>query len=144
MSEKQLTEAMGKALKVARESETPFGAVLVNANFKVVSAAANSTGTDGLLAHAEMNLLSLAGAENSELSGYILVSTCEPCPMCMGAILWHGIEKVYYGASIDDASNYMQQLQVSAKELAEKAGIKAEVQGGILRDECIELFESFG
>jgi guanine deaminase len=89
-----------------------------------------------------MNLLSYAGAQLGDLSAYALVSTCEPCPMCMSATLWHGIEKIYFGASIDDASKYVSQLNISSKEIAEKSGRKAEVQGGIMREECIELFES--
>ncbi|MFN2430965.1 MAG: nucleoside deaminase [Cryomorphaceae bacterium] len=142
MAEKKLTEAMGEAIILARESKTAFGAVLIDANFKVLFSAANSTRTYGKLAHAEMNLLHRAGTELGDLSHYALVSTCEPCPMCMGAILWHGIGKVYYGASIEDASKYMPQLKISAREIAEKSGKQTEVVGGILRDKCVALFES--
>jgi len=142
MPKKDLKNAMAEALKIAHERGTPFGAVLIDANFKVLAVAANSTPTDGLLAHAEMNLLSYAGAQLGNLSPYALVSTCEPCPMCMSAILWHGIEKVYFGASIDDASKYLPQLKISAQEMAAQCGKKTEVRGGVMREECMELFES--
>lgn len=142
MLEKDLEHAMAEALKIAHERGTPFGAVLIDKNLKIRAAAANSTSTDGLLAHAEMNLLNYAGAQLGDLSSYGLVSTCEPCPMCMSAILWHGIEKVYFGASIEDASKYLPQLEISAKEIAAQCGKKADVQGGIMREECMELFDS--
>lgn len=143
MPKKDLKNAMAEALKIAHERGTPFGAVLIDTNFKVLAVAANSTPTDGLLAHAEMNLLNYAGAQMGDLSPNALVSTCEPCPMCMGAILWHGIEKVYFGASIEDASKYMPQLKISAMEVAKQSGKKAAVKGGIMRAECIELFEDY-
>lgn len=141
MVKRDLKKAMPEALKIAQEHGTPFGAVLIDKNFKVLAAAANSTSTDGLLAHAEMNLLSIAGAELKDLSPYALVSTCEPCPMCMSAILWYGIEKVYFGASIDDAAKYLSQLKIPAREVVQQSGRKAEVHGGIMHKECIKLFE---
>lgn len=137
----KLKEAMGEAIRLARESKTPFGAVLVDSNFKVVTGAANSTSKDGPLAHAEINLLRQAWAELGNLSSYALISTCEPCPMCMGAIVWHGIKKVYFGASIGDATQYLPQLPISAKEIAEKSGRKIEIRGGLMRNGCIEVFE---
>lgn len=143
MLKRDLKSAMAEALKIAHARETPFGAVLIDSDFKVLAAAANSTSTEGLLAHAEMNLLNYAGAQLGDLSPYALVSTCEPCPMCMSAILWHGIEKVYFGASIDDAAKYVSQLDIKAKEVVEKSGKKAVVEGGIMRSKCIEFFEDF-
>jgi len=143
MHKENLDQAMIEALKIAHKKETPFGAVLIDIDFKVLAAAANSSSSDGPLAHAEMNLLKNAGSQLGDLSKYALVSTCEPCPMCMGAILWHGIEKVYFGASIADASKYISQLKITAKEVAEKSGKNTEVEGGILRNRCIELFKFF-
>ena len=143
MHKEDLNQAMNEALKIAHKRETPFGAVLIDINYKVLDAAANSSSSDGPLAHAEMNLLNKAGSQLGDLSKYALVSTCEPCPMCMGAILWHGIEKVYFGASIADASKYISQLKITAKEVAEKSGKNTEVEGGILRNRCIELFKFF-
>lgn len=142
--EDKLKQAMGEAIRLARESKTPFGAVLVDLNFNVITGAANSTTTDGPLAHAEINLLRRAWTELRDLRPYALVSTCEPCPMCMSAIVWHGIEKVYFGASIEDAAKYLPQLPISAMEIAEKSGRKIEIQGGLMREDCIEMFDAMG
>jgi tRNA(Arg) A34 adenosine deaminase TadA len=143
MAKKELKNAMSEALKIANEKATSFGAVLIDKNFKVIAAAANSSSTDGMLAHAEMNLLNSASSQLGDLSPYTLVSTCEPCPMCMSAILWHGIEKVYFGASIEDAAKYISQIHIKAKEIVVKSGKKGEVEGGVMREKCLDLFEVF-
>lgn len=139
-----LKEAMEEAIRLARESKTPFGAVLIDRNFNVVTGAANSTTIDGPMAHAEINLLHRAWNELRDLRPYALVSTCEPCPMCMGAIIWHGIKKVHFGASIGDAAVYLHQIPISANEIAERSGGKIEIRGGLMREDCIEMFEAIG
>lgn len=140
-TDQYLRNAMIVALKLAKEKGTPFGAVLLDLDYKIVAMAANSTGIDGPLAHAEINLLRNGWEKIGDLSSYTLVSTCEPCPMCMGAIVWYGIEKVYFGAYIEDAAQYLSQIHVPAEEIANKSKLKIEIHGGLLREECISLFE---
>ena len=80
----------------------PFGALLADADGNVVLEAGNTvTTTHDVTGHAETNLVSAASRRFSseELSGLTLVTSCEPCAMCSGAIYWSGIGALVYGLS---------------------------------------------
>ncbi|MEA1954965.1 MAG: nucleoside deaminase [Campylobacterota bacterium] len=84
----------------------PFGAVIIKDD-KIIASAHNRVLKDkDPTAHAEINAIRKASKalNNFDLSGCILYTTCEPCPMCLGAIFWARIKTVYYGATKDDAS----------------------------------------
>lgn len=83
----------------------PFGAVIAR-NGDVVSEAFNKVVLDrDPTAHAEVRAIRLAatGLGTHDLSGCILYSSCEPCPMCLGAIYWAGISRVVYACDRADA-----------------------------------------
>ena len=83
----------------------PFGAVIVK-NGEVVAVANNSVLKDkDPTAHAEINAIRLAckNLNTYDLTGCVLYTTCEPCPMCMSAIIWSNIKTIYYGATAKDA-----------------------------------------
>jgi tRNA(Arg) A34 adenosine deaminase TadA len=83
----------------------PFGAVIVK-DGKVIAEASNQvTVSNDPTAHAEVVAIRNAGKNfsNFDLSECILYASCEPCPMCLGAIYWARIEKVYYAADRFDA-----------------------------------------
>ncbi len=84
----------------------PFGAVVVK-NGEVVGRAANSvTSTNDPTAHAEVNAIRQActNLNTFDLSGCEIYASCEPCPMCLAAIYWARIEKVYVSANQNDAA----------------------------------------
>lgn len=85
----------------------PFGAVIVK-DGKIIAAAANSvTIENDPTAHAEVNAIRKACKilNSFDLSGCVIYTSCEPCPMCLGAIYWAHIDKVYYGNNKTDARN---------------------------------------
>lgn len=80
----------------------PFGALLADAEGRIVLEAGNTVGTTrDVTGHAETNLVSAATRRFSsgELPGLTLVTSCEPCAMCSGAIYWSTIGAVVYGLS---------------------------------------------
>ncbi len=85
----------------------PFGAVIIK-NGKVIAKAHNSVlKSKCAVNHAEINAIKIASKklDDFNLSGCELYTTCMPCPMCMGAIEWANIEKVYYGSNSKDADS---------------------------------------
>lgn len=83
----------------------PFGAVIVR-DGEVISTGANSvTLTNDPTAHAEVNAIrSACSKENSfNLKGCTVYSSCEPCPMCLSALYWAGVERIFYGNTQEDA-----------------------------------------
>jgi len=93
-------------------------------------------------AHAEVQAIRLATRRLKQISlaGYTLYTTCEPCPMCMSAALWAGLDRVVYGATIADANQRCLQIQIPATEVATRSDMRCVVDGPILRDECCALF----
>jgi len=84
----------------------PFGAVIVREG-KIISRTHNKVlKTNDPTAHAEINAIREASKilNTFNLSDCTLYTTCEPCPMCLGAIFWARIPKVYYGATKEDAA----------------------------------------
>jgi tRNA(Arg) A34 adenosine deaminase TadA len=92
--------------------------------------------------HAELRSVRLAAKKlgNPSLRGYTLYSTCEPCAMCMANALWAGLDRVVYGATIEDANRHCQQIQISASEIAKRSDMDCVVEGEVLRDLCYTLF----
>lgn len=85
----------------------PFGAVIVRDNEVIAKAHNRVLSSKDPTAHAEINVIREASQklETFDLSGCTLYTTCMPCPMCLGAIMWARISVVYYGATAQDAAN---------------------------------------
>ncbi|MDR2901783.1 MAG: nucleoside deaminase [Lactobacillales bacterium] len=84
---------------------SPFGALIVRDGTVIAKAHNTVSQTNDPTAHAEINCIRLA-SENlrtHDLSGCILYTSCEPCPMCLNAIKWANITDVYFAATRDDA-----------------------------------------
>ncbi len=103
-----MNEAIRLSLQKMMEGHGgPFGAVIVK-DGEVVGRGFNTvTSTNDPTAHAEINAIKDAcrHLDTHQLSGCILYTSCEPCPMCLGAIYWARPDKVYYGNSKEDAAS---------------------------------------
>jgi len=85
----------------------PFGAVIVK-NGKIIATGVNKvTVNNDPTAHAEVNVIREASAvlKTFDLSGCEIYTSCEPCPMCLGAIYWAHLDKIYFGNTKIDAKN---------------------------------------
>jgi tRNA(Arg) A34 adenosine deaminase TadA len=93
-------------------------------------------------AHAEVRAIRLATKrlKRISLAGYTLYTTCEPCPMCMSAALWARLDRVVFGATIEDANRHCNQILIPATEVTARADMKCVVDGPLLREECYALF----
>ena len=122
----------------------PFGAQVVHTRTgKVLVRALNAVRQRcDPTAHAEVQAIRLATRRLMRLSlaGYTLYTTCEPCPMCMSAALWARVDRVVYGATIEDANRHCNQIQISAAEVAARSDMRCVVDGPVLREECYALF----
>ncbi len=85
----------------------PFGAVIVKDGKLVAKSANRVTTTIDPTAHAEVSAIRLASKKlkTFDLSGCVIYTSCEPCPMCLGAIYWAKISKIYYGNTKHDAAD---------------------------------------
>lgn len=103
-------ELMTRACQLAEESVKrgggPFGAV-ITLNGEIIAEGSNNVTIDhDPTAHAEVTAIRNATRKlgTHDLSGCEIYTSCEPCPMCLGAIYWAHIDKIYYGNDRKDAA----------------------------------------
>jgi tRNA(adenine34) deaminase len=122
----------------------PFGASIVHTRSgeTLMRALNNVLGEFDPSSHAEVRAIRRATKKlkSVSLAGYTLYTTCEPCPMCMSAALWARMDRVVYGATIEDANRFFDQIQIPAREVAERSDMACAVDGPFFRDECYALF----
>lgn len=107
-----MNEYMKVAKELAEENLTtnaggPFGACVVK-NGEIIGRGSNKVISENdPTAHAEINAIREAckNIGSHDLSGCELYTSCYPCPMCLSAIIWANIKKVYYGNTKEDAAN---------------------------------------
>ncbi len=104
-------EHIKKAIEMAAENtETlsggPFGAIIVKDGEVIGKGANQVTSTNDPTAHAEIVAIRDAckNTDHFRLEGAVIYASCEPCPMCLSAIYWARMEKIYYAAKSDDAA----------------------------------------
>jgi len=123
----------------------PFGAVVVR-DGKIIAAAGNRvTSTNDPTAHAEVVAIREAckALDTFDLTGCEIYASCEPCPMCLGAIMWARIEKLYYAADRNDASRAGFDDELFYKELALPAGERLLKPTQLLRNEANKVFDKW-
>ena len=147
-------KTMDKYMKIANECAKrgmnndeggPFGAVLTDKEGNIIATGNNSVLKNGdPTEHAEINVIREACKKLGiyDLSEYILYSSCEPCPMCLSAIIWANIKEVYYACTREDAGKIgfrddmiYDYLKGKNKELINLKQID--------RDECKGLFKEY-
>ncbi|MGE5261498.1 MAG: nucleoside deaminase [Actinomycetota bacterium] len=135
---------MRLALEEAAQGDYPFGAVIVS-NGEVLARGRNlGIQEKDPTAHGEMvairNFLAAHGPD--KLKGTTLYSSGESCPMCMGAIIWCGISRVVFGASIAQLATKIGQIMVTNVEIADKLPFAdITLTGGVLAEESLKLFK---
>jgi tRNA(adenine34) deaminase len=134
---------MRMAIDEARQADFPFGAVIVR-DGAIIARGRNLGRTTGdPTAHGEMVAIRrcLADHGSAALRGSTLYTSGEPCPMCMGAILWCHMGRLVFAASIAQLATKINQIMVSSAELAAKAPFAPiSITGGVLADEAMALF----
>lgn len=110
MQNREHEKFMRMAIRVSEGNVThalggPFGAVVVK-DGKLLAKSANKVTTIlDPTAHAEVSAIRIAckKLKTYDLSGCVIYTSCEPCPMCLGAIYWAHIDKIYYANTKKDA-----------------------------------------
>ena len=144
VDEKFMRLAINKAKQGIKQGQTPFGAC-ISKDGEVISCVHNIVWESlDITAHAEISAIREACKKLNtvDLSGCVIYSTCEPCPMCFSACHWAKISKIIYGAQIEDAKKLgFSELTISNKEMKQSSDSPIEIVGNVLREENLELFK---
>lgn len=143
-------EFMKKAISEAREGISngdggPFGAVIVKDGEVIASGHNRVLSDNDSTCHGEID--ALRKAENKlgtyDLTGCELYTTGEPCPMCLAAILWANIRKVYYGCRLSDN----EEIGFRDAKFDRMMGGRSELPEGFIeerdREMCLEVFREY-
>jgi tRNA(adenine34) deaminase len=139
--------AMRLAIAAAKANPFyPFGTVIIGAADRAMLAQGVNNGKANPILHGEIVAINnyVARHGNQGWASGILYTTGEPCPMCMGAIVWAGIGGVVYGSSIAAlAEAGISQIMIDASAVRDAAPFyRARILGGVLRAETDALFRN--
>ena len=140
-------EFMKKAIDLSVESVNngggPFGCIIVKDN-KIISEGSNKvTSNNDPTAHGEIVAIRAAckKLDNFNLKGCELYSTCEPCPMCLSAIYWARIDKIYYANTREDAKKIDFDDSLIYSEFSKNIDERKIPMIQIMRKEALKAFE---
>ena len=140
---KFMLKAIDLSIKSAETIGGPFGCVIVKDN-KIISEGSNKvTSTNDPTAHGEIVAIRDACLKLNtfNLSGCELYSSCEPCPMCLSAIYWSNIEKIFYANSRNDAKNIDFDDSFIYSEINKKIEDRKIKMTQMHRDEALKAFK---
>ena len=143
MNDKFMKRAIELSIKSVNSGTGPFGAVIVKNN-KIISEGFNTvTLANDPTSHAEIVAIRIACKElnNFSLEGCNLYTTCEPCPMCLSAIYWARIDKVYYANTRSDAQKIDFSDSMIYEELNKTIKDRKIPMHQMMREEAIKAFE---
>ena len=123
----------------------PFGAVIVKNGEIIARGANNVTSTNDPTAHAEVVAIRQAceRLQTFQLTGCEIYASCEPCPMCLGAIYWARLEKLYYANTKTDAAAINFDDKFIYEELEKPLEQRTLFTRQLLRDEALEAFKKW-
>lgn len=131
------------AYNVKSNQGGPFGAVIVKDGLVVARGANKVVPNNDPTAHAEVTAIRLACQELGTyiLSGCEIYTSCEPCPMCLAAIYWARIDKIYYANTKADAAAIGFDDAFIYEELDKQMNERALPIVQLLRDEALQAFK---
>lgn len=140
-------ELMRRAIRLSEESVKsgggPFGAVIAR-DGEIIAEAANSVTIDhDPTAHAEVRAIRMAAKRlgTHDLSGCEIFTSCEPCPMCLGAIYWAHLDKIYYGNDRRDAARIGFDDDFIYREISLSPEERSKPSEAILADDARQAFD---
>lgn len=139
---KYMKKAISLAKKSVEKGGGPFGAVIVKDGVVIARGSNNVTLNNDPTAHAEVSTIRKACKKLAtfDLSGSVLYTSCEPCPMCLSAAYWAHVDKIYYGCTKEDAKN----IGFDDSFIYEQINLKPDKRSipaiNILHDQAVEAF----
>ena len=123
----------------------PFGAVVVKDGVIIAHGANEVTSSNDPTAHAEVVAIRKAckALNTFQLDGCEIYTSCEPCPMCLGAIYWARPSKLFYANSKEDAAKIQFDDQFIYEEIAKPISERKLFTQQIMREEALEAFKKW-
>ena len=142
---KFIRQAIDLSIENVRNGGGPFGAVIVRNGEVVATGVNNVVPHCDPTAHAEVSAIRKACQKvgDFKLDGCTIYTSCEPCPMCLSAIYWSGIERIFYGNTKQDAEDINFSDKFIYDELALPMTERRVPAVNIMREEALEAFRDW-
>ena len=145
-----MSEALHEARAGLKTGEPPFGCVIVNPSGEIVVRNHDRVIQHGdMSSHAETLAVreAIGLVDTQNLTDYQLISTIEPCAMCFTTAWLNRISRIVFGATMEDVYDITQQKQrempITASEMNHRSGNRMELVGGVLANDCKNIFKSY-
>lgn len=134
------------AIDISKKAKYPYGAVVVK-DGRIIGRSDDRTLMEtSMYSHAELEAIESASKDKNlygDLKGSTLYVSCEPCMMCMGAILYEEFDRVVYAATLQDSNdNYCPEMITDIDDLAKYSNNKIKIVKGLHRDKAIEVIKN--
>lgn len=134
------------AIEISKNAKYPYGAIVVK-DGKIIGRSDDKTLMEtNMYSHAELEAIENASKNKNlygDLKGATMYVSCEPCMMCMGAILYEEFDKIVYAATLQDSNdNYCSKMITNIDELAKYSKNKIEIVKELHRDNAIEVLKN--
>lgn len=141
--EKYMRIALDLAKSAYENGDEPFGAILVKEDVVVAKSENRIVSSSDPTLHAELALISdFTRANNTrDLSEYTMYTSCEPCFMCCGAIVWSKIKKVVCSAKSNDLAKILNEKEFSSSDIIFSHYEGIEVIKNVLHEEGLEVLK---
>ena len=146
MNDKMLMQkAINLSIENVKQGGGPFGAVIAKDGRIIATGVNRVTKNNDPTAHAEISAIRKAASKlkTFDLSGCEIFTSCEPCPMCLGAIYWAHLDRMYYGNTKTDAKNIGFDDSFIYDELKLDNADRKIATSRLLPDEAIRAFEDW-
>ena len=143
MKNEFMKRAIGLSVNSVNNGGGPFGSVIVKDNTIIAEGSNEVTLNNDPTSHGEIVAIRKACKKlnNFSLKGCELYSTCEPCPMCLSAIYWARIDKIYYANTREDARKIDFDDSLIYTELQKNIDERKILMTQMMRDEALKAFE---
>lgn len=145
MNEAFMRKAIELSIKNVKNGGGPFGAVIVRGDEIIATGVNRVTDNNDPTAHAEVSAIRAACEKlgTFNLEGCEIYTSCEPCPMCLGAIYWAHLDRMYYGNNKHDAATIGFDDSFIYEEIALTPDKRRLVSQELLRDEAQQAFRDW-
>jgi tRNA(Arg) A34 adenosine deaminase TadA len=145
MDDKFMQMAIDLSLKNVQAGGGPFGAVIVKDGEVLATGVNRVTLNNDPTAHAEVSAIRAACEKIGDfrLRGCTIYTSCEPCPMCLAAIYWAGISRIYYGNTKEDAAAINFDDKFIYDEMSLPVGMRSVPTRMMMREQAAAAFQAW-
>ena len=138
-------EYMQIAIDISKKAKYPYGAIVVK-NDKIIGRSDIEIDNNTCYTHSEFVAIQSALKNNNlygELKGATMYVSTEPCPMCMGAILYEEFDRLVYGAKLEDSHKYYcPEVLICCEDIAKNTKNRKIEIVNLMRDEAVEVLKN--